>query len=156
MAKNSKVVLVDADACPVPVKEDIIDLTKKYQWEVIFVASFAHFSSNASHGQWVLVDSEKEEVDLYIVNHVVSGNVVVTQDYGLASLLLPRGVYVMSPRGMVYKEEKIGDILHARYLSAKNRRAGKRVKGPKKFTEADRQSFRTSFEEKMSIYEGKS
>lgn len=129
---------VDADACPV--KEEIRQIVKSYDCRLIFVASYASFSTDAQ-AEWVFVDQKKEEADLYIVNHVKTGDVVITQDMGLAGLLTGRGVYVLSNRGREISDQEISGILHDRYLSYKSLAAGQKVKGPKPFRDEERKKF---------------
>ncbi|MDF2607184.1 MAG: hypothetical protein K0S34_1379 [Bacillales bacterium] len=78
----------------------------------------------------------------------------MTQDYGLASILLPKSVSVISPRGRMYTTENIDQLLFERYLGAKLRRAAIHTKGPKKFTVEDRKNFFNSFEKILSNFEG--
>ena len=104
---------------------------------------------------WVYVDTEKEAVDLYILNHAVRGDVVITQDIGLASMLVNRGVHVISPRGKVYEEGEMDSALHHRYLQAKQRRQGVYPKGMKRFSDQDRRLFLQNFEKILSKLEGK-
>jgi uncharacterized protein YaiI (UPF0178 family) len=70
------------------------------------------------------VDSRKEAADLFIMNHTAKGDITVTQDFGLTSTLLPMGVNVLSPKGIVYDESGIQTALDLRYLNAKARRRG--------------------------------
>lgn len=81
------------------------------------------------HG--IFLDSDNEATDLYIMNHARAKDVAVTQDIGLASMLLSKKVYVMDPRGHLYDEKDIKAALHMRYLSAEVRRQGKYGKGSK-------------------------
>ncbi|MCZ0755571.1 YaiI/YqxD family protein [Anoxybacillus sp. J5B_2022] len=145
-------IFVDADACPV--KHEIFSLARQYNVESVFVSSYNHFSHDQTM-KWVYVDTEKEAVDLYIVNHAHRGDVVVTQDIGLASMLVNRQIYVVSPRGSVYREEEMGQRLYARYLQAKQRRQGIYGKGMKRFSAEERQAFRKSFEKILSKLAGK-
>ena len=155
MTKKKLTLFVDADACPVLIKEEIMSFQKALsEVETIFVASYAHMSTTFREAKWVMVDSEKEEADLYIHRHAQKGDIAVTQDYGLASLLLPKGVFVLSPRGKQYTEENISTLLHTRYLASKSRRAGKHTKGPRKFTGDDRVQFREELIKILSNYEG--
>jgi uncharacterized protein YaiI (UPF0178 family) len=150
---NSKVCMyVDADSCPV--KEEIIQLCQTYTVEMIFVSSYAHFMSLPPSVTQVTVDTDKEAADLYILNHIQKNDVCVTQDHALASLLLPKGVSVLSPRGMVYTEDTITQLLDTRYLSQKQRRMGAKTKGPKAFTEADRYLFLSNLEKILAKKEG--
>lgn len=110
-------------------------------FEVIFVASYSHVSNHTAEERWVYVENEKEAADLFILNHVNKRDIVVTQDIGLASTLLPKEVFVLSPRGSIYNEEDIVTALDMRYLSAKARRQGNFGKGPKPFSKEDRQRF---------------
>lgn len=103
---------------------------------------------------WKYVDTGKEAVDLYIMNHVKRKDIVVTQDIGLASTLLLREVFVLSPRGNLYDEKDIQTALDMRYLSAKMRRQGKYSKGPKPYTREDRQRFVKKLKEILSNFEG--
>lgn len=97
---------------------------------------------NDLQGQnWVFVDSYKEAVDLYLMNHVKKGDFAVTQDIGLASTLLAKGVYAISPRGTLFEEKGMQTALELRHLSAMARRKGSYGKGPKPFTERDRLKF---------------
>ncbi|XXM74504.1 YaiI/YqxD family protein [Lysinibacillus sphaericus] len=155
MVSNSKLkstVFVDADACPV--KQEIIRISGGFGFEVVFVASHAHRKNNPDQGRWVYVDSEKEAADLYIMNHVRTNDILVTQDIGLASLVLPKKVYVLSPRGKVYREESIVTALDYRYVAAKERRKGNYGKGPKPFTDDDRKGFSAQFEKILSKIAG--
>ncbi len=144
--------MVDADSCPV--KEEIVELTKKYMLEAVFIASYAHMKNDLSGAAWKFVDSSKEAVDLYIMNHVKAFDVVVTQDIGLASTLLLKGVTVLSPRGFLYEESEIQTALDLRYLSAKARRKGIYEKGPKSFSQEDRIRFSDVFSNILSKFEG--
>jgi uncharacterized protein YaiI (UPF0178 family) len=148
-------VFIDADACPVLIKDVIHSCSKEYHFEPIFVTSFAHASNTDQPGKWILVDARPEEVDMYIHNHSKKNDIVVTQDHALASLLLPKGVYVVTPRGKHFQEEEMERVLHERYLSAKARRSGVHSKGPAKFTKEDAERFSTVFCEILSNVEGK-
>ncbi|MCP3741360.1 YaiI/YqxD family protein [Rossellomorea sp. BNER] len=143
---------MDADACPV--KDEIVEIAKKFQVRVIFVASNAHRQNNPSRGEWVYVDASKEAADLYIMNHVKSGDIVVTQDIGLASLVLPKKVYAISHLGKEYNNETIVTSLDFRYLSAKERRKGNFGKGPKPFKQDDRERFIKKLTEILSNLAG--
>lgn len=111
-------------------------------------------TNSSSTERWVYVDSEKEAADLFIMNHVKKKDIVVTQDIGLASTLLPKEVYVLSPRGMLFEEKDMNTALDLRFLSAKARRRGEYGKGPKSFSQADRERFVTQFTRILSKFEG--
>jgi uncharacterized protein YaiI (UPF0178 family) len=81
-------------------------------------------------------------------------DVVVTQDIGLASLLLGKKMIVISPRGRQFLEENIDLALNMRYISAKERRKGHHSKGPSPFTDEDRRNFTHTLEKILSNLEG--
>jgi uncharacterized protein len=137
------------------VNKEIAKIAKMYDQDVLFVASYAHMRKDEGQNEWKYVDSEAEEVDLYILNMAQRGDIVVTQDTGLASMLIGKGVYVLSPRGKYYNKEDMDQILFFRYASAKERRAGRYPKGgPSAFSENDRQNFKESFIKLLSNLKG--
>lgn len=152
MAQDKCRIFVDADACPV--KEEIVKIAERFAVDVHFIASYAHAVQNPPGGTWTYVDSRKEEVDMAIVNRVEQHDIVVTQDTGLASLLVSREVYVLSPRGKQYRESNIETALFSRYMSYKQLRAGQKIKGPQAFTKADRKNFTEKLVEILSMSEG--
>lgn len=89
---------VDADSCPV--KDEILTYRFEPDVKLVFVMSYAHMMTLPPEVGQVMVDSDKEAVDLHIMNHVKKGDVCVTQDHALASLLLKKGVIALSPRGI--------------------------------------------------------
>ncbi|MTH52457.1 YaiI/YqxD family protein [Bacillus mangrovi] len=151
-AENKLKIFVDADACPV--KDEILSAADSFGAEPVFVASYNHMTTAARGETWVYVDTDKESADLYIVNHSKKGDVVVTQDIGLAGLLLKKGVIVLSTRGKHYTDENIETALQYRYLSAKGRREGIYSKGPKAFSKDDRRMFMESLENILSNLAG--
>jgi uncharacterized protein len=128
-------------------------IARKYNIEAIFVSSYNHFSP-IMDVKWIYVDTEKEAADLYIMNNAGKNDIVVTADSGLASVLITRGVYVLSPRGKIYKEEEIANILEFRYLHAKQRRQGIYPKGLKRFSQEDLRAFIQSLEKILSKLAG--
>lgn len=145
-------IFVDADACPV--KAEIKNIAEKHNIGVIFVASYNHTSDKTYGGKWVFVDTGKEEADLYIVNHVNKNDIVISQDIGLAGLLVRKDVIFITPRGKQYTEANIDTALQFRYLSAMERKSGKYMKGPKKFTDEDTLNFITTLENILSKHAG--
>ncbi|WP_420800231.1 YaiI/YqxD family protein [Neobacillus terrae] len=132
-------IFVDADSCPV--KEEIVEIASDFSIKVLFVASYNHVKNDFTYAEWKYVDIGKEAADLFIMNHAAKGDIAVTQDIGLASTLLPKGVYVLSPRGTLFEEKGILTALDLRFLSAKARRRGEYGKGPKPFISSDRERF---------------
>ncbi|OCA91142.1 hypothetical protein A8F94_04590 [Bacillus sp. FJAT-27225] len=143
--ENGPTIFVDADSCPV--KEEIAQLASDFSVKAIYVASYAHVTTNPLYANWDwrYVDSSREAADLYIMNHSVKGDAAITQDIGLASTLLPKGVYVLSPKGNVFEEKTIQTALDLRYLKSKARARGNYDKGPPPFLPEDRERFVMEF-----------
>ncbi|MDT8861773.1 YaiI/YqxD family protein [Alkalihalobacillus sp. MEB130] len=139
MKPSVKTIYVDADACPV--KSEIVEICEFVTLPMVFVSSYSHTLTLPSTAKVVTVDNEKEAVDLYLMNNIKKGDICVTQDHALASILLAKGVIALSPRGFVYREETILQMLDARYVSQKHRRMGGKTKGPKPFRQEDRSRF---------------
>lgn len=138
-------VYIDADASPV--QQETIDIATQYNLDVILVKSFSHFSNTflPAHVSVQYVDKGAEMADFKIMAMVNKGDVIITQDYGLASMLLGKQCYVIHHKGFRYTEDNIDRLLSSRHASAQARRAGYRTKGPKAFTEEDRETFCNTF-----------
>lgn len=138
-------IYVDADACPV--KEIIIDEAVRRDLNVFLVTSISHFSlqENPPGVETIYVDNARDAADYRIMKLAKKGDLVITQDYGLASLALPKSCLVMHHKGFMYTNKNIDELLQTRYLSAQARKAGQRTKGPKAFSNEDRENFRERF-----------
>lgn len=132
-------ILVDADACPV--KDIITEVAQKQQIPVIWVASIEH-NIQSQYGQIIVVDHEPEAADLYIVNHTDPNDIVITQDLGLASLVLVRGARALTPSGTDLGEKNIEALLTQRYLNKKARSQGYRIGRTRSRTPEDNRRFR--------------
>ncbi|KAB5948672.1 YaiI/YqxD family protein [Bifidobacterium adolescentis] len=142
--------VIDGDGSPV--KEDVIDLASKKKLEVVIVTSVDHYTTKEypSNVQLVYVDRGTDSADFKIVGLIHRGDFLVTQDYGLASLVLPKGVRVFHQSGKEFDESNIGSLLEQRYHSGKMRKAGLRTRGPKPFTKEDHAAFRLAFEQALA------
>ncbi|SEN47074.1 hypothetical protein SAMN04488134_101161 [Amphibacillus marinus] len=138
-------IFVDADACPVT--NEIIKIASERNLTIHLIKSYAHFS----HHQYgpsvkeIYVDASNEAADYRLMSLAKSGDFVVTQDYGLASLALEQGCHVIHPKGFIYKKDNIDHLLLSRYQSAQIRKQGGRTKGPKPFSKSDRDHFIKNF-----------
>ncbi|WLV25008.1 YaiI/YqxD family protein [Aciduricibacillus chroicocephali] len=144
-------VFVDADACPVKaiVQEEVL----KRHLPLIFVTSYAHFSNQPPPDgvEVVYVDTGADAADYRIMQLALRGDLIVTQDYGLASLALAKGCTVLHHSGFEYTQENIGQLLESRHFSAKMRRSGLRTKGPKPFTAEERNRFRQLLQKLLDV-----
>ncbi|QDR82914.1 YaiI/YqxD family protein [Sporomusa termitida] len=138
--------LIDADACPKPALQICVRLGQKYGLPVWTVASFNHNIVSDHH---VTVGGGAQEADIKIINLTEPGDIIVTQDWGLASMVLGKPAYCISPAGKVYSVDNIEFLLEERELKAKFRRGGGRTSGPRKRTEQDDQRFAAAIEQMM-------
>lgn len=134
-------IYVDADASPV--QTEVIQLCKNFNLEAVFVKSYAHYSFDPlpDFAKNVYVDHGADAADYEIVRRVQAGDIVITQDYGLASLCLAKKVFVFHHKGFQYTNENIDRMLAERHMSAQARKAGLRTKGPKALTQAAKEKF---------------
>ncbi len=133
-------IFIDGDGCPV--KGLIDDIAKKYALEVVLITSIAHFTSRQyQHFETILVDNISQAADIAIMNRVERGDIVVTQDFGLASMVLNKKAMAISFTGRIYNIKEIDTMLFQRHLAQKIRRGGGNIKGPSKRTMADDERF---------------
>lgn len=131
-------IIVDADACPV---KDIIKKTAiKYSIPVVMVCDTSHVL-NDDYCKVITVDKFADSADICLINLTESGDLVVTQDYGVAALALGKKAYAINNDGMEFTDGNMDKLLFERFLGKKVRRAGQRTKGPRKRTEDNNQKF---------------
>ncbi|MGL5207293.1 MAG: YaiI/YqxD family protein [Acidaminococcaceae bacterium] len=131
-------IIIDADACPKQVLKICQNAAAKYQLEVYTISGFDHNIDNLNH---LSVDSNSQEADLKIFNMAKPGDLVITQDWGLAALIVSKNAYCLNPTGIEYTSGKMDFLLEEREVKAKLRRGGGRTKGPKKRSSADDKRF---------------
>lgn len=122
-------ILIDADGCPVV--NETIKIAHKFNLESIIFCDTSH-NFDEKNIKVIVVSKGIDAVDFAILNNIEKGDIVITQDYGLASLVLSRNSYAINQSGMVYTNENIDELLYSRYISKKMRNSGARIKGPKK------------------------
>jgi len=141
-------IVVDGDACPKAVLRICMNLGRKYGAPVWSVASFHHDIESDHH---VLVGNDSQEADIKIMNMTDEGDVVVTQDQGLAAIALGKGARCLSPTGREFRSDRIEFMLEEREIKSKVRRAGGRTKGPKRRTAEDDRRFEMCLERALSL-----
>lgn len=130
--------LIDGDACPN--KNEIKEMAMAQGIEMIVFIDYAHILED-DYYQVVQCEVGRDSVDMAILNKAKANDLVITQDYGLASLLLGKKVKVLHTSGMIIHEGNIEGLLMSRYVSAKQRRANGRLKGPSKRTDDVKKKF---------------
>lgn len=139
------VIYVDADACPV-VKE-IERLGKKYKITVFLFCDMNH-ELKSNYCKIIVVESGTDAVDFALFGRIKKGDIVVTQDYGVAAMALSKGAFGIHQNGSWYSEKNIDQMLMERHLAKKARRASKKHhgKGPRKRKEQDNKRFEIALE----------
>lgn len=138
-------IYIDADACPVVgIAEDI---ATKYNISVTLLCDTNHVLTS-DYSEVIVVGAGADAVDYKLISICHRGDIVVTQDYGVAAMALGKGAFAIHQSGKWYTNENIDQMLMERHLNKKARRTSSRnhIKGPRKRTEEDDQRFAESFE----------
>ena len=137
-------VYIDADACPVTrIAEEI---ARRYAVPVMLLCDTSHVLSS-DYNTVRTVGAGADAVDIALINLCRRGDIVVTQDYGVAALALGKGARAIHQSGRWYTDENIDTLLMERHLAGKARRSGKHhLKGPARRTAEDDRRFAESFE----------
>ena len=140
-------IVIDADGCPVV--RIAVDCAKRHGLEAVIVCDSAHYF-NIDGAETITVTKGADSADFRIVNMISRGDIVVTQDYGLAAMALARNARVLNQNGMVYHDSNIDSLLLARHTARKIRNAGGRLKGPSKRAKEQDEAFLISLEKIIS------
>ena len=137
-------ILVDADACPVV---SIVErVAKEHNLPVTLLCDTNHVLSS-DYSEVIVVGAGADAVDYKLINMCHKGDIVVSQDYGVAAMALVKGAYAIHQSGTWYTDENIDHMLMERHLAKKARNAKKKhhLKGPSKRTDEDDRRFAESF-----------
>jgi uncharacterized protein YaiI (UPF0178 family) len=145
-------ILVDADACPV--KQIITSAAKREGIPVVMLIDTSH-ELNDGYSTIITADKGADSVDFALMRILLPGDVVVTQDYGLAAMALGKGALVINQNGLVYTDKNIEALLLERHLAQKARRGGGRTKGPPKRTKRDDERFAEAFARLLGAAKGR-
>lgn len=146
-------ILVDADACPVI--RIVEKIAKNNDIPVILLCDTNHVLSS-DYSEVKVIGAGADAVDFALVNLCQRGDVVVTQDYGVAAMILGKGAYGIHQSGRWYTNENIDQMLMERHIAKKERRSKSKhhLKGPAKRTEEDNLRFEVSFEKLIEKAKG--
>ncbi|MCK8828064.1 DUF188 domain-containing protein [Natroniella acetigena] len=144
-------ILIDGDSCPV--KEEICEVAKAYKIAVQIFISTAHYTNNRLEAKYITVDSNYQAVDLELVKHLTKQDLVVTNDYGLAALVLGFGATAISIYGRVFTEENIDYLLSRNHFMSRLRRQKKYVFKSSKYNKENREKFKENL---IELIENKS
>ena len=135
-------ILVDADACPV--KQIIVRLAKKHNIPVTMLIDTSHELSD-DYSTIITVDKQADSVDYALMSLLTREDVVVTQDFGLAAMVIGKGAKAINQNGLIFSNENMDKLLLERHIGQKIRRSGGRTKGPSKRTKDDDARFEAAF-----------
>ena len=136
-------ILIDGDACPViKITENA---AKQYEIDCEIFCDTAHIIKS-DYSKVIVTGQGADAVDFRLINACERGDIVVTQDYGVASMALGKGCFAIHQSGKWYTEENITGLLSMRHISREARRSSSKnhIKGPKKRTAEDDENFRSS------------
>ena len=137
-------IYIDADACPVTrIAEEIAE---RYGIPVTLLCDTSHVLSS-DYVTVKVIGAGADAVDIALINLCRKGDIVITQDYGLAALALGKGALAIHQSGRRFTDDSIDGLLMDRHLARKARRSGRHpVKGPTKRTAEDDRRFAESLE----------
>jgi len=141
-------IYLDADGSPW--RDLVIERARWHGVTVVVVADYNHSLPQGNGIERVMVDDGRDAADFAIVNRVEEGDLVITQDVGLASLVLPKGAAVISPRGYEFRADAIERQLAERWAGQRIRRGGGRTQGPKPLSADDCDRFLALLEQRLT------
>lgn len=136
-------VLIDADGCPVT--DIAIRLCRLYGIPCLLLCDTAH-EFHREGALTLVFDKAADSVDFALVNRITQGDIVITQDYGVASMSLSRGAAVLHQDGWEYTPDNIDALLFSCHTSRKYRASGGRTKGPGKRSSAQDSAFEAALQ----------
>lgn len=137
-------VLIDADACPVV--DITVKLCTKQGVPCLLLCDTAHIM-HRDGAETLIFDKGTDSVDFALVNRALPGDIVITQDYGLASMCLGRCARVLHQDGWEYTLDNISGLMEQRHAAKKHRLAGGRTKGPSKRTKQQDDAFEKALQQ---------
>lgn len=130
---------MDADACPV--KNIITGIAAGKNIPVIMVKDTSHIIDDG-YSLVITVDKGNDSADIAIANVAGPGDIVITQDYGVAAMAMAKGARAMDQNGRLYTEGNIDRLMLERYINRKVRHGGGRIPGPPKRAKKNNDDFR--------------
>lgn len=144
-------ILIDADACPVV--DLTIEIGKKFGVKTVIFCDEAHKIDKAG-AETIYVSQGNDSVDFVLLRSTEANDIVVTQDFGLASMILAKKAAALNQNGLIYNQFNIDQLLFTRHISKKIRNNGERTKGPKKREKSDDENFEKSLISLLKKSEG--
>lgn len=147
-------IFVDADACPVVA---IVEKVAKVHAVPVTLLCDTNHVLSSGYSKVIVVGAGADAVDYKLISICRRGDIVVSQDYGVAAMALGKGAYAIHQSGKWYTDENIDRMLMERHLNKKARRGSSKnhIKGPRKRTNEDDERFTKSFEKLVLLAQAK-
>lgn len=139
-----KKIWIDADACPKAVKEIVFKTSFRLKIPVCLVSNSYLSIPQSTIITLVIVDKGDDVADKYIVDHVQPDDLVVTADIPLAAQIVEKMAIAINPRGEIYTEDNIGEVLSMRNFMKDLRDGGLVSGGPGAYNSKDTELFANS------------
>ncbi|MGM0420697.1 MAG: YaiI/YqxD family protein [Bacillota bacterium] len=140
-------ILVDGDGCPVI--DITVEVARQHNCSLVIFTNYSH-RVEVDYGEVKKVDVTAQAVDMKIANATGEGDIVITQDYGLAALVLGRGAVVLNNSGSRFTQDNIDDLLAKRHHYAKLRRAGRRHPNQRKRSVTEDEKFKLALKQAIA------
>lgn len=141
-------IFVDADGCPVV--NETIQVAQQFDMLCTLICDTAH-EMHREGAETIIVSKGADAVDFVLVNRIHKGDIVVTQDYGLAAMVLAKEGHPIDQNGRRYTNENIDQLLYARHEAQKIRMSGGRLRGPKKRNKEKNTQFKESLQKLCAL-----
>lgn len=138
-------ILIDADACPVVRITERV--ARKYNISVVLLCDTNHILKS-DYSEIKIIGAGADAVDIALANLCKAGDIAVTQDYGVAAMVLAKAGYAIHQSGRIFTDDNIDGLLMERHIAKKARMASSKnhLKGPKKRTDEDDKRYEFSLE----------
>ena len=145
-------IIIDADGCPVV--KICIDIAIKHNIKVLVVSDTSHiFFFENENIDCVIADKGKDSSDFIILNKCEKNDIIITQDYALASMCLTKTCHIINQNGYIYTDKNIDELLLRRHINKKLRKAGKNDFKIKKRTKEQDDKFKKTLIKVINLYE---
>lgn len=142
-------IYIDGDGCPVV--KNTLKTADRFGIKCVIICDTAH-RIEYEKAETIVVSQGSDSADFRLVNLIMKGDIVITQDYGLAAMCLSKQAVVLNQDGKQYTEENISGLLEFRAIAKKIRRGGGRTKGIPKRRQEQNEAFESALEKVLKSY----
>ena len=142
-------VWVDADSCPIPVKDIIFRFCKRLSLKLIFVANHQIPMPKSELFKMIVCDATPDAADNYIVENALPNDIVITRDIPMASRLLDKNITTINDRGLLFTSENIKEKLSLRNFNKELNDNGILSEKTSTFSKKDVNNFANCFDREI-------